>query len=458
MSIEENYQIAKDSIKMTSLIDYFLMNLNVVASDWLNYNTGWWRGLDKDGDHKKWGYILWDLDATFDYYINYTGVPNISPNAQPCDINMISDSIDLFFTEDGEFGSFEIEDPSQCNTILNGTSPYAPTDSTYIEVINQDNFCCYVEWDETCQDIYDAILNNNVGAEAFYGNIGKHEKIFIKLLEESQEFKQLYYQRYADLMSTVFSCENMITTLDSMIQIIEPEMPRQIDRWGGTIEEWRSNVEDLKDFINQRCQLIGEGAIGCYDEISGPYDLTLIARPEGIGEIDYNTLDVENLPWTGKYFGGVQNEIKANIFNEYEEDYKFSHWEVKNNSIISPNRSAKRASISISGPDSLTAVFVKETTSTSSLEDQFDFTVYPNPANHYFTVAYNLPESQNVSLELYSMIGQKIADFPGVSKRVEAGPQMHNISLRNSSVQSGLYNLVLIVGNAKLNYVINISN
>ncbi len=76
MSIPGNYETAKDSLNMLSLIDYMIVNLNVVASDWLNYNTGWWRGRNPEGDHKKWGYILWDLDATFDYYINYSGVPN----------------------------------------------------------------------------------------------------------------------------------------------------------------------------------------------------------------------------------------------------------------------------------------------------------------------------------------------------------------------------------------------
>ena len=57
LSLDENYKIAEDSINLVSMIDYFLVNLNVVASDWLNYNTAWWRGLNPDGDHKKWGYI-----------------------------------------------------------------------------------------------------------------------------------------------------------------------------------------------------------------------------------------------------------------------------------------------------------------------------------------------------------------------------------------------------------------
>jgi gliding motility-associated-like protein len=57
----------------------------VVCSDWLNWNTSWWRGLNYDCDKKKWRYTLWDEDATFKHYINYTAVPNLNVNANPCD-------------------------------------------------------------------------------------------------------------------------------------------------------------------------------------------------------------------------------------------------------------------------------------------------------------------------------------------------------------------------------------
>ena len=41
----------------------------MVCADWLNWNTGWWRGKHPEGDKKKWRYILWDEDATFGNYI-----------------------------------------------------------------------------------------------------------------------------------------------------------------------------------------------------------------------------------------------------------------------------------------------------------------------------------------------------------------------------------------------------
>ena len=61
-----------------------LINSFVVCTDWINWNTSLWRGLDPEGSHKKWGFVLWDEDATFYHYINYTGVPNENPDAEPC--------------------------------------------------------------------------------------------------------------------------------------------------------------------------------------------------------------------------------------------------------------------------------------------------------------------------------------------------------------------------------------
>jgi hypothetical protein len=84
MSVDENWAYVKSRYDYRSLVDYIHINSYVVCSDWINWNVGWWRGLNPDGGHQKWGYILWDEDATFAHYINYTGVPGISPVTSPC--------------------------------------------------------------------------------------------------------------------------------------------------------------------------------------------------------------------------------------------------------------------------------------------------------------------------------------------------------------------------------------
>ncbi len=398
MGVSENYEIAKDSINMLSMIDYMIVNLTVVASDWMNYNTGWWRGRNPDGNHKKWGYILWDLDATFDYYINYSGVPNTDPDADPCDIEDIGNYMDFFFPN---------EDSSQ------------------------------------------------TGPEGIQGNVGKHIKLFLKLIDESETFKQLYYSRYADMMNTVYSCENMNETLDRMLAVIEPEMPRQIDRWGGTMTEWENNVQDLKDFINARCTMLDDGMLECYDELSGPYNVTLMTEPAGVAEIDFNTLDIEEFPWTGDYFGGMDNLIKTKLFDQFENQYVFSHWESAAGNIIFPDETSDEGTITFTASDTLTAIYADPTSIDQTLSE-FDFKVFPNPAKEFLSIEFELQESMSVHISMHAAVGKEVLDFESISGNYAAGIHSQTLSFEDYKLPSGLYYLVVNFGNEQRSYKVNI--
>jgi len=386
MSDPANYQVADDSINLLSLIDYMIVNLNVVASDWLNYNTGWWRGLNPDGKHKKWGYILWDLDATFDYYVNYSGVPNTQPDAVPCDLEEIAEFMDDFF---------------------------------------------------------------------LVTDVGQHEKIFLKLLDESPIFKQLYYSRNADMINTVYSCENMIETLDKMLAVIEPEMPDQIGRWGGTMGEWQSNVQDLREFIEERCTLLDDGMLDCYDELTGPYEVTLLTEPDGVGEIDFNTLDIEAFPWNGEYFGGMENKIKAKVFDDFEDQYEFSHWVSTSGNTIFPDETTRKATITLTESDTLIAVFGLPT-STVDINDRLSVNVYPNPANDFISIEYELSSASDVELKLYSITGQEIVYFSMASGKQNAGSHREKLFLNKQSIPSGMYFLIINVNGAEKGFKINV--
>lgn len=91
MAIPSNYAYVDSLFNIKSFVDYFVYNSWLVTSDWLNWNTAWWRGLDPAGDKKKWRYTLWDLDAIMGHYINYTGIPDPTPNADPCNVDALPD-------------------------------------------------------------------------------------------------------------------------------------------------------------------------------------------------------------------------------------------------------------------------------------------------------------------------------------------------------------------------------
>ena len=245
MTNQANYNLVKSQFNTGSIIDYFLLNAYVVASDWLNWNTSWWRGLNPNGDKKKWRYSLWDMDATFDHYINYTGVPSTSPTADPCDPSSLGDP---------------------------GGQGHVP--------------------------IWNKLLTNN-------------------------SFHDDYINRWQDLANGPFSCASMVNLLDSMINIIDPEMPRQISRWGGgTYSDWQGNVTDLRNFILARCDSMNSGFVDCDSAITGIHNVTV--EIIGIGEVEMsnnNFINNLNTPFNDERFGGVGLPFEVKSGN-------FIYWEV----------------------------------------------------------------------------------------------------------------------------------
>jgi gliding motility-associated-like protein len=275
MGVSANFNYVDSLLNWESLADYFFINSYIVSQDWLNWNTGWWRGMNPNGDKKKWRYTLWDLDACFGHYINYTGIPDITPDADPC---------------------------------------------------NAENL-------------------PNPGGQG-------HTDILAKLMNENDSVRHYYVTRYADMLNTYFSCEYMNFLLDSMVNEIQPEMTAHVARWGGSMIEWQANVTAMREFINQRCQILENGLIDCYN-LSGPFDVTFKVSPANAGEIKVNSIWLENYPIITSYFGGINTNLiaRANI------GYTFSHWEVVNNLLTQPNVNDTN-SLTISANDTIIAVFV----------------------------------------------------------------------------------------------------
>ena len=276
MSVQANYQHAKSFYNTGSLIDYYILNSYIVNADWLNWNTAWWRGTNPDGEKKKWRYTLWDMDNTFDHGANYTGVPNQSPMADPCDPESIGDP---------------------------GNQGHVP--------------------------IWNALLAND-------------------------EFFADYINRWTDLSNNYFSCDFLIGHLDSLIDIIEPEMPAQINKWGGNYVTWQNNVQDMRDFITTRCEMINGGILDCYEDeygIEGPFEVTITIEPPLSGEVTMNGFDLTTSPFSGSYFGGVTQEIEANAF----QDYSFDYWEFSNGT--PPNNTDISLEYLLTSNQSITAHF-----------------------------------------------------------------------------------------------------
>lgn len=278
MTVPANYNYVDSVYNTGSLIDYFILNGFVVCADWLNWNTGWWRGLDPNGDKKKWRYTLWDMDASFGHYVNYTGIPNQSANADPCDPESLGD----------------------------------PGGQGHVPIWNK--------------------------------------------LQTNDEFFADYINRYAELTSTVFTCDSMHNLLNRMVGEIQPEMQRHANRWGGNYNTWLANVQDIHDFIDTRCVNVPAGLVNCNPEISGPYEVIFNVDPPLSGEIELTSLTPSVYPHTSTYFGGVNIDIDADPFAGWIFDY----WTIQNDTLL-PDSLSENVFFTLSSNDSIVAHFTPDT-------------------------------------------------------------------------------------------------
>lgn len=283
MGDAQHFNYVDSQLNIDSLIDYFVINSFVVSRDWLNYNTGWWRGLNPSGDAQKWRYTLWDMDAALGHYTNFTGMPDVSATADPCQVE--------------------------------------------------------------------------------YLNVGDgHTQTLRKLIQENPNVRQKYVTRYADLLNTQLSCDNVLQVFDDMIAVIAPEMPRQIARWGGNMATWEANVQVARDFLSTRCAYLMETGIGeCYD-LTGPFATTFNVYPANAGRIKMNSEWLAEFPFQAQVFGNIETLLKAEAY----PGFIFSHWEV-DGAVIQPDEENPDIVLQVSQATQVTAHFEDPTQSENDL-------------------------------------------------------------------------------------------
>jgi hypothetical protein len=364
MADSTNFKYVDDRYDWRSLIDYVLVNSFSVCSDWLNYNTGWWRGLNPEGGHQKWGYILWDNDATYGHYINYTNIPDTGPTALPCNPETLTNTQ---------------SDPKG------------------------------------------------------------HIKI-LKRLMQNPFVKQYYISRQADLINTAYSCENMLAELDSIVAVLTPEMEQHAARWDGTMSEWQANVAQLRNFINTRCKAMDEGIIECYD-LEGPYTLTVDVDPPGQGKVKLNTMVIDQYPWTGIYFGGMDNKLEA--IPDPNATLPFQSWTSSGGSIFSTKMLDK---VQLTASDTIIAHFSLATKVITPTE-QPSLAVYPTVVSDQLTVEYYIPEKMPVSLQLFSLTGRAVLDLTPDNNVMAQGGYTLQLDIAQAHLSPGAYFLRFIAGN-----------
>ena len=66
---------------------------------------------------------------------------------------------------------------------------------------------------------------------------------------KNPEFREKFLTRLSEALATTLSDEHVISRIDYYAELLDPEVPRERSRWGGTYKSWQLRVEAMKKFL-----------------------------------------------------------------------------------------------------------------------------------------------------------------------------------------------------------------
>ena len=190
---------------------------------------------------------------------------------------------------------------------------------------------------------------------------------------ENAAFRRDFINRTADFLNVLFDPQRVNARIDEFTALYHPEIQQHFDRWSSGWNPWPNHVQVLRKFADERPQLLRQHFVDHFSEITGTATVTLKAEPANGGGISLSTLRLasDRLPWSGKYFTGVEIPVMA----APAPGYVFSGW---SNPALGGGPSAN---LTLEGDETLIAYFEKGSTSND--------TIVINEIN------YNSPNSAN---------------------------------------------------------------
>ena len=188
---------------------------------------------------------------------------------------------------------------------------------------------------------------------SFVESGGLNRPVFPRLIENAK-FKQLFINRFADLLNTHFSASRIESKINAMKLPLVPIIQEHTERWKNILNynNWDSEITKMITYVynkvpEQRNQI--KTRFG----ISATHNLTIDVSSTNEGYVRVNTIDIlastpgvnsAPYPWTGVYF----NNIPFNIYAKSKPNFKFKHWLVNNvvvstDSVLQVNLTANKS-------------------------------------------------------------------------------------------------------------------
>ena len=154
----------------------------------------------------------------------------------------------------------------------------------------------------------------------------------LRNLMDNPTFRDRFVRRYLDLHNTLFLPDHLTGELDAVREIIEPDLYRQLERWGKSREAYDEHYAHTTNFLRRRAGFNLAHLSERYDLADTLHQITVDVSAPGAGNVQLNTLFLDEhipgwqerpYPWHGQYPRDYTVELTA----VPQPGYTFSHWE-----------------------------------------------------------------------------------------------------------------------------------
>lgn len=286
----------------------------------------------------------------------------------------------------------------------------------------------------------------------------------LRSMLQNDEFRNRFIHQFSNYLNTRYQPDHVHGIIDSLKQILSPHMGEHIDRWHRPESEigWENRIYLMKDFAEQRPVFMWNH-LEEFFRLSSPDTITLIhdfsladIYIEGM-PLNYSTpgFSRKDSTWSGMYFPDIPLTITLN--NKSQET--FSGW-FHGDELLSDKDTL---TVQVSELDTITVRFNYEYPETEEPDDEEEnpedeengddeeesdtsakdelpvklalHPAFPNPFNPTTTVRFDLPQSDDIRLEVFDLLGQRVQ----ILERGMYSSGSHTTVFDAGSLSSGVY-------------------
>ena len=255
--------------------------------------------------------------------------------------------------------------------------------------------------------------------------------LMLRRLVGNQTFRHKFINRFADELNSRFLPDNVEDHIDAIANLVDSEINKHYNRWGGSVDFHNEQVAVMKNFARLRPAVV-KSQIRSQFNLPSRHELTLQINNPNQGYIRLNSLTITNPFWKGDYFRSVPITITAVA----KPGFVFSHWTGDN---ISTDA---EISIDMQSAMTITAIFqvsdeepnlvINEINYNSlDTEDAGDWIELYNPGEDALDVSkwvftdtdfengYTIPDGTTIGGKEFLVLTKDVSKFEGQHPQIE---------------------------------------